>query len=288
MFVGAVPRPAVEQITRTVPFAAWREVFVGCSGSFRFDRAVKDVHPSVRVHSNDVSLLSCSLGAAATSTEFPIAFTGRLAFIEEALAGRPFKARVAAVEVALEMAKYTGRNTYAQIHFAHYQSRFGDFLAPALARLEVFLEHLDISSFHAGDFRQQARRAVGVGGGVAFPPTYKNGYKRLYRFVEDNTEWDRPGYEVWEPARIEDWLDELDAMRVHYCVLTDHTLERHEPATVYRNNTNKPVFTIADHAASSVRRGSHQSDPFRYVPTDPAALAPQDRPWRSWPPPPGR
>jgi DNA adenine methylase-like protein/GNAT domain-containint protein len=273
MFVGAVPRPAVEQITRTVPFSAWREVFVGCSGSFRFDLAVKDVHPSVRVHSNDVSLLSCSLGAAATGTEFPITFTGRLAFIEEALAGQPFKARVAAVEVALEMAKYKGKNVYAQTHFAHYQSRFSDFLAPALARLEVFLEHLDVASFHAGDFRQQARRAAEVGGGVAaFPPTYKNGYERLYRFVEDNTEWDRPPYEVWDPARIEDWLDELDAMGVHYCVLTDHTLERHEPATVYRSNTNKPVYTFADRSASSVRRGSHKSEPFRYVPVDPAAL----------------
>ncbi len=77
-----------------MPFTAWREVFVGCSGSFRFDRAVKDVHPSVRVHSNDLSLLSCSLGAAAIGTEFPITFTGRLAFIEEALVGRPFAVRV--------------------------------------------------------------------------------------------------------------------------------------------------------------------------------------------------
>jgi hypothetical protein len=55
-------------------------------------------------------------------------------------------------------------------------------------------------------------------------------------------------------------------------VLTDHTLERHEPATVYRSNANKPVYTFADRAASSVRRGSHKSEPFRYVPADPAAL----------------
>ena len=273
MFVGAVPRPAVEQITRTVPFTTWREVFVGCSGSFRFDRAVKDVHPSVLVHSNDVSLLSCSLGALATGTELPITFTGRLAFIQEALLGQPFNARVAAVEVALEMARYKSSNTYAQTHFAHYQSRFSDFLAPALARLAVFLEHLDVASFHAGDFRQQAIRAAAAGGGVAaFPPTYKNGYERLYRFVDENTEWDRPAYEVWDPARTEDWLDELDAMGVHYCVLTDHTLQRHEPVTVYRSNANKPVYTFADRAASSVRRCSHKSEPFRYVPTDPAAL----------------
>jgi hypothetical protein len=107
---------------------------------------------------------------------------------------------------------------------------------------------------------------------AAFPPTYKNGYERLYRFVDENTEWDRPAYEVWDPSRIEDWLDELDATGVHYCVLTDHTLERHEPATVYRSNTNKPVYTFADRAASSVRRGSHKSEPFRYISAHPAAL----------------
>src|SRR5208283_1354371 len=128
MFVGAVPRQAVEQITRAVPFAEWREVFVGCSGSFRFDRAVKDVHPCVNVHSNDVSLLSCSLGSLATGAEFPIGFKGRLAFVEEILAGQPFAAPVAAVEVALEMAKYKGSNPFARAHFAHYQERFADFL----------------------------------------------------------------------------------------------------------------------------------------------------------------
>ena len=78
MFVGAVSRPAVEQITRSVWFTYWCQVFVGCSGSFRFDRAVKDVHPTIAVHSNDVSLLSCSLGALAAGAKFPIAFKGRL------------------------------------------------------------------------------------------------------------------------------------------------------------------------------------------------------------------
>lgn len=93
MFVGAVPRPAVEQITRSVPFADWEQVFFGCSGSFQFVRAVKDIHPTVAVHSNDVSLLSCSLGALATGGEFPIAFKDRLAFIEDMIAGQQFAAR---------------------------------------------------------------------------------------------------------------------------------------------------------------------------------------------------
>jgi len=278
MFVGAVPRPAVEQITRSVPFGEWREVFVGCSGSFRFDRSVKDVHPSVRVHSNDVSLLSCSLGALATRTEFPIAFKGRLAFMEEALAGESFAARVGAVEVALEMARYKADNAYAQAHFGHYQERFADFLAPVMTRLDAFLKGLDIASFHPGDFREQAHRAAAVGGGVAaFPPTYKNGYERLYRFVDDNTDWARPAYAVWDPAKIEDWLDELDQLAVRYCVLTDHTLGHHEPVTVYRGQSNKPLYTFADNAGSSVRRTVHRSEPFAYTRLDPAALTPASR-----------
>lgn len=275
MFVGAVPRPAIEQITRTVPFGDWRRVFVGCSGSFRFDRAVKDVHPSVMVHSNDVSLLPCALGHLATGQSIPITFTGRLAFVEESLAGLPFAARVAAVEVALEMAKYKGRNPFAESHFAHYRERFAEFLAPAMARLAAFQAGLHITGFYPGDFRQQALRAAEAGGGVAaFPPTYKNGYERLYKFVDDNTDWDRPTYDVWDPAKLEDWLDELDQLKLRYCVLTDHTLERHNPVTVYHSDANKSVYTFSDAATSSVRRGNHRSEPFRYTPVDPDALGP--------------
>ena len=278
MFVGAVPMPAVEQITRAVPFTEWRNVFVGCSGSFRFDRAVRDVHPSVRVHSNDVSLLTCSLGALATGTEFPLAFKGRLAFVEDLMRGQPFKARIGAVEVALEMAKYKGSNAFAQAHFAHYRERFADFHGPVMTRLDGFLSGLQIAAFHAGDFREQARRAAETGGGVAaFPPTYKNGYERLYKFVDESTEWERPSYDIWDPAKIKDWIDELDAMGVRYCVLTDHVLDHHEPVTVYRSQSNKPVYTFADRAVGSVRRATHSTEEFRYASLDPAALTAESK-----------
>ncbi len=70
MFIGAVPKEVVGQVLSTVPFDAWGDVYVGCSGSFRFDRAVKMRHPGCRVYSNDVSLLTCSIGALAMGREF--------------------------------------------------------------------------------------------------------------------------------------------------------------------------------------------------------------------------
>ena len=72
MFIGAVPKEVIGQVLSTVPFDEWRDVYVGCSGSFRFDRAVKMRHPGCRVYSNDVSLLTCSIGALAKGREFEI------------------------------------------------------------------------------------------------------------------------------------------------------------------------------------------------------------------------
>ncbi|WP_428489104.1 hypothetical protein [Rhodopila sp.] len=277
MFYGAVPRQAIEQVTRAVPFTEWRDVFVGCSGSFRFDHAVHDVHPTVRVHSNDVSLLSCSLGALAIGEPIPLTFKGRLGFIEAAVASKGFIAKVAAVQVAQEMAKYRGANAYAEAHFAHYRERFADFLDPAIARLEAFLPRLQVTSFLAGDFRHQAHRALEAGGGVAaFPPTYKNDYERLFRFVDQNVDWQRPDYSLWDPNAVEDWIDELIAMRVRYCVLVEHKLARHDPATVFYGQL-KPVYTYTDKGGTSVRRLPRPAQAFRYTRLDADTLTPRSR-----------
>jgi hypothetical protein len=277
MFFGAVPKQAIEQVTRTVPFTEWRDVFVGCSGSFRFDRAVHDVHPTVRVHANDVSLISCSLGALVTGAPFPMTFKGRFAFVEEHLAGKPLLFRCGAIQIAQEMAKYRGKNAFAVSHFAHYQERFAEFLTIAALRLERYIEPLKVASFHGGDFRDQAGRAFAAGGGVAaFPPTYKNDYERLYRFVDENADWQRPAYRLWNPAELESWIDELKEMGVRYCVLVERKLTRHDPATVFYGQL-KPVYTYADRALSSVKRLPRAAQAFAYTPCDVDALTPSSK-----------
>ena len=273
MFTGAVPRAVVEQILRTVDFSAWGDVYVCCSGSFRVDRAIKERHPNARIHANDVSLLSCGLGALATGRTFPLTFRGRLDFVEAEVSS--FTERVAAVLVALEMAQYKAGNAHAVTHFRHYRKNFGRYLESAAAKLAKFLDGLEIESFTPGDFRDHARRASVAGGGVAaFPPTYKGGYERLYRFVDDNVDWVAPDYDLWDPDGLEGWIAEIEGLGVRYCVIADKVLPGRAPATVYRNMTNKPVYTYAGNAASSVRRHGHRSEPFRYTPVDVHALGP--------------
>ena len=51
------------QIPLVVPSNKWGDIYVGSSGSFRVYRAIRERDSSVRFHSNDVSLVTCGLGA---------------------------------------------------------------------------------------------------------------------------------------------------------------------------------------------------------------------------------
>ncbi len=58
------------------------DVCIGYPCSFRVHHEIEERHPSVRVHSNEVSLLSYGLGALATGSAFPLRFRGRPGSIE--------------------------------------------------------------------------------------------------------------------------------------------------------------------------------------------------------------
>ncbi len=240
----------------------------------RVDRAIKAGYPACRVISNDVSLFSVALGHLLTGRPVDVRFTGRLAFIEGRIGGAPAE-RVAAVMVAVDMARYRGKNEWAQTHFAHYETAFADFLRRARERLDAMLAGPRPDGFVAGDFRQMPALARKAGGGiVAFPPTYKGGYERLFRFVDDNTEWRRPAYEVWDPADLATWVRGIHDQGLPYCVFSDHLLEDGAlcPVTGYCNDGRRTVYTYASAGGSSLRATHHRSTPFLYEAVDPAAL----------------
>ncbi len=134
---------------------------------------------------------------------------------------------------------------------------------------------LSDAAVNAGDFRHQVARAVETGGGIAaFPPTYKGGYERLYKFVDENTEWPSPDYGVWDPDGLEGWIHELADAGVRYCVISDQELETLEPAAVFRTDGRKAVYTYADSGGASVRSTEHRSRAFRYEIVDPWGIRP--------------
>lgn len=237
------------------------------------ERALAQRFPGIKIASNDVSLLSCALGALLTGAAFPLTFTGRLAFMEDALAGKPFVARVAAVQVALELSAYRRDNDWAKAHFAYYREAFPVVLDAAIKNVEKIVAETPISSFFAGDFRHHAERAIADGGGIAaFPPTYKAGYEKLYQFVDENTEWQRPEYRVWDPSDFGAWLGCIARAGAPYAILSDHVPDGHEPKSVYRRAVGRPVFVFTSFGTTSVRRVQAPAAPFKYVAIDPDAL----------------
>lgn len=265
MFIGAVPKEVIGQVLATVPFDEWGDVYVGCSGSFRFDRAVKMRHPECRVYSNDVSLLTCSIGALALGREFDIRFKGALEFVEAAIAGLDFSGRVAAVMVASAMGKFTGKNEYALAHFRHYREHFRMFVDQALPKLSALVSEIQIEEFYAGDFIEQAERAEKSGGGVAvFAPTYTG------ELVNENVDWPAPKYAVWNPKSLPAFVASLEERKILYCVISDQLLDR-KPTTEWRGS-NKPVYTYSSNQAASLRRRPTKELQFKYTAVDPAAI----------------
>ena len=275
MFIGAVPTEVVAQVLATVPFAEWENVFVGCSGSFRFDRSVKMRNPSCRVYSNDVSLLTCSIGELAMGREFPLRFKGALEFVEDAVKGVDFRGRVAAVMVAAAMGKFTSKNQFSQAHFAHYKAHFREFVDAALPKLAALVAEIKIEDFYSGDFLLQVDRAAEKGGGVAcFAPTYKGGYERIYRLVHENVEWPAPAYGIWNPDSLPGFIISLEERRLPYCVISDQLLPERTPTTEWRGS-NKPVYTYSNNRAASFRRRVRAETPFKYQAVDPQAITAQ-------------
>jgi hypothetical protein len=274
MFVGAVPLPVVNQLLQTVDFAAWSEIFVCCSGSFRVDRALKGKYPDKTVRGNDVSLLSCALGAVLTGREFDIKFKGRLEFVE-GLGLETFDARLAAVLVGLKLGQFSKDNDYAAAHFAHIRAHFTEAMVKGLERVQAMRAGGPIDDFFAGDFRDHAQRAMDGGHGIAgFMPTYKNGYERLYRFIGENVEWAPPAYRTWDPKDLPDWLAEVGGAGSPYFIVTDHELPGMAATTEYRSSLNKPVYGYASRGRASFRRVRNKEETFAYTPVVASELGP--------------
>jgi hypothetical protein len=274
MFVGAVPMPVVNQLLGAVDCSAWPEIFVCCSGSFRVDRALKEKYANKRVCSNDVSLISCAAGALLTGKSIDMTFKGRLAFMEDA-GLVDFEARVAAAIVALHLGQFAGDNAYARGHFEHCQNNFVEYLAKAREKVLLLRSGVVLDDFFAGDFRDHAKRAIELGAGICgFMPTYKGGYERMYRFIDENIDWSRPRFNTWDPKDMPDWLSTIERAGVPYFVYSDQELKGFQPTTEFRSTTNKPVYGYMNAGQSSFRRSVNRSETFAYEKVNPATLGP--------------
>lgn len=199
MFLGVVPTDCIRQIFKVMDFTNVADVHLCCSGTFRLERAFAQIHPHIRVHSNDVSLFSCVIGGLATGAPVDFTFTGDLEWINARIGTDPNR-RAAAVMVAFEMARYSRRNnTFNRHHFDFYQTNFMHYVDRTVPKVENILEALNVTSFFGGDWLDHARAGIERDATtLAFPPFAKGGYEAQFKFLAENVAWNEPSYGMWD------------------------------------------------------------------------------------------
>lgn len=260
MFIGSIPKKLITQILGNIHLKP--RVYIGCSGSFRTEHAIKNLMPEKQVYGNDVSLLSCAVGNLLTGERLDVAFSGRLEPLNQ-LRGDAV-ANTAAICLAITLARFKGNNQYSQAHFAHILRNLADYHRIEKAKLQRYTDGFSIDGFHAGDFHHQIDAARENDGTVImFAPTYKGGYENIYKFVNTSVTWAAPTYGVWDPENTEELIQRLLAENQSFAIVSDRRMESVAPRIMFAGS-NKPIYMYANDARSSLRREGKKSQPFRY------------------------
>lgn len=273
MFIGSIPKKLITQILSNIYLKP--RVYIGCSGSFRTEHAIKNLMPDTKVFGNDVSLLSCAVGNLLTGQSMGVEFTGRLEPLNQ-LRGDAV-ANTSAICLAITLARYKGANQYSQAHFAHIMRNLLDYHRAEKEKLLRYTDGFTIDGFHAGDFHHQIDAARENDGTVImFAPTYKGGYENIYKFVNASVTWAAPAYGVWDPENTEALIARLLEENQNFAIVSDRRMEAIEPRIMFAGS-NKPIYMYANDARSSLRREVKKSQPFRYRIVDPDAITANSR-----------
>jgi hypothetical protein len=273
MFFGTVPNQCIEQFLKVIPFEQWGDVFIGCSGTFKIEAAIRSRHAQVRLHGNDVSLFSCALGWALTGESRAITFHSRLEFVQD-LVGDPTPEKTAAgVLLAQELAKFSKDNQYCRAHFDYYVGNAQQHFDAALERVQKLRAATSLDSYFAGDWRTHLESCALKGGGIAaFPPFFMGDYDKQFEFISKNVTWEEPTYSNYDPSQLGSIVDHCDDLGINYMILTDQVFENRRPMLEFSTHRKVPHYCYSNHNRSSVRHIYNRPKPFFYVPVDPAKL----------------
>lgn len=273
IFNGSIPPVCMMQILRAVDFSTWKECYVGCSGTFTFERAITSRWPKLPMHGNDVSLMSAVIAGFATGKHEQFTFKGRVAHWEELLGEANEIQRAGALILALYLGRvYGGKSEHHKRHWAYYENRFHEMVEKCGAQVLQLASGLKLQSYYAGDFRHHLRKGIDEGAGVIVSAPFISGwYEKWFRFINENLDWSPPGYDVWNPDHFPTLMDEIDASGAPYVMVYKDRVNE-ERLVCYHRIGMKPKFfvysntkrtgSVVDHSSSE--RGT----PFKFEPVD--------------------
>ncbi len=270
MFIGSVPKQSVQQLLKVAGITERDRIYVCCSGQFRVESALREQIPGLWISGNDVSLLSCTLGAWLSSQPMAFRFSGDLEFLESALPQDDLRWRLAALLFALDYSGFKTTNAFGVRQREALKLNVLALLQSLYDRLEKYAE-ITLDDFYAGDLRDQAQRALATGGIIlTFAPTYKGGYERAYKALMENVDWpDPPDYRLWDNSSLPEFLGLLEREQGRYYAYCDYPLDGFSPLAKFERGRGHTVWLYGNHGQqSSLRAESPKNQPFLYQPVD--------------------
>lgn len=202
MFVGTTPpeiRLLLQDILKDRCGTNNEEIFVGCSGNFSTDKILAGM--GFRVHSNDVSLYSKLIADIVLKKDTEVKVTNSdLANVFSQWPESRYK-KLVQVMFAIKLSEFAPRkNDYQREFFDNCLIGAPGYYTNTLDKIERNKQlEFEIDGFFYGDFIEHLKNKRGRGIGVAFPPTYKGGYEKIFSFVEASFDYPRADYNLFDP-----------------------------------------------------------------------------------------
>jgi hypothetical protein len=194
MFQGVVHKNARDIIN------AWTQGYkksahIGCVGNFTIPSLLRSNGFKNPITGCDVSLYSTLLGNAIQDkdTELEICHGGYL-WLEPYLKTPDDK--IATISLMLDMLQFVKQdNEYKVKMWEEYLNGFRELHTQTVEKVKSFRDTVQPIDYQAMDVSEYLD---GIKDGLIlmFPPTYKNGYERMYRKIDEIFLWDRPDYSV--------------------------------------------------------------------------------------------
>lgn len=202
MFQGVVCGPAREVIAAYAQQPGFPSgAHVLCSGNLSIETTLRLNGFRGRLTGSDVSTYTSALGAAVAGYDLPMALTDgapeELRDLDGLLRDGEPQVRAAVIGWLLDLATYAGRRNHYELRMwgaMMLESRRASMLTKAAAQVLKKREALAPYEYAAQDAWERVAQLPEDDVVLTFPPTYKGGYEKLYRTLDEWVTWERPAY----------------------------------------------------------------------------------------------
>lgn len=113
---------------------------------------------------------------------------------------RKYYKKLIEVMYVMRLSKVAPRkNEYQMEYYDAYIKQNDIYYKNSVEKMSKGSLDFKIEDFYWGDFIDFLKSKKGAGVGLAFPPTYKGGYEKMYAYVEDVFEYEHAMYNIFDP-----------------------------------------------------------------------------------------